>query len=126
MNVYERLGSLGYDTHFSDHMAGYKLGSLPWMAHGFYPVAQRLIQGANTDTEAPFFVDIGGNVGHDIVQLHQLFPQLPGKLILQDLPSVISRITDLPPAIIPMEYDFHSEQPVKGEPCMKTDLPILG
>ncbi|GIJ83164.1 hypothetical protein Asppvi_001683 [Aspergillus pseudoviridinutans] len=105
---------LGYGTHFNDHMGSYDLGCLPWMDPGFYPVKERLIDGADTDPEAPFLVDIGGNVGHDLARFHSYYPKVPGKLILQDLPVVIGQIRDLAPAIIRMEYDFHTEQPVKG------------
>ncbi|KAJ5381735.1 uncharacterized protein N7496_004163 [Penicillium cataractarum] len=105
---------LGYGTHFNDHMGSYDLGCLPWMAPSFYPVKQRLIDGADTDPEAPFLVDIGGNVGHDLARFHKFYPKAPGKLILQDLPVVIGQIEDLDPAIIRMEYDFHMEQPIKG------------
>jgi hypothetical protein len=115
MDVFEWQRSLGYGTHFSDHLVGYKLGSLLWIDPDFYPVEQRLIEGADPDPEASFLVDIGGNVGHDLAQFHGLFPGSPGKLILQDLPAVISQIQDLAPAIVRMEYDFLTEQPVKGK-----------
>jgi hypothetical protein len=61
-------------------MGGYDLGCLPWMAPGFYPVKERLIDGADTDPEAPFLVDIGGNVGHDLARFHKFYPESPGKL----------------------------------------------
>ncbi|PKX94845.1 S-adenosyl-L-methionine-dependent methyltransferase [Aspergillus novofumigatus IBT 16806] len=114
MNTFAWQQSLGYGTHFNDHMSGYALGSLPWMAPGFYPVKEKLIDGANTDPEAPFLVDIGGNVGHDLELFHTLYPRVPGKLILQDLPVVIGQIRNLDPAILRMEYDFHTKQPVNG------------
>lgn len=107
--------SLGYGTHFNDHMRGYALGSLPWMDENFYPVKDRLMDGAHTDPEAPFLVDIGGNVGHDLELFHRHYPIVPGKLILQDLPVVIGQIRKLDPAVLRMEYDFHTKQPVKGK-----------
>jgi hypothetical protein len=115
MDTFAWQQSLGYGTHFNDHMSGYALGSLPWMAASFYPVKEKLIDGANTDPEAPFLVDIGGNVGHDLELFHTLYPRVPGKLILQDLPVVIGQIRNLDPAILRMEYDFHTKQPVNGK-----------
>lgn len=84
------------------------------MDAGFYPVKERLIDGADTSPEAAFIVDIGGSLGHDIEELHRKSGNLPGRLILQDLPVVIGQITDLDPRIEKMEYDFYMEQPVKG------------
>ncbi|EXF74538.1 hypothetical protein CFIO01_11789 [Colletotrichum fioriniae PJ7] len=105
---------LGYGTHFNHHMSGYRQGRNPWMAPGFFPVKERLIEGASTDADAPFLVDIGGSIGHDLAEFHSYFPEAPGKLILQDLPVVISQIQELTPAITSMGHDFLTEQPVKG------------
>ncbi|KAK1638741.1 S-adenosyl-L-methionine-dependent methyltransferase [Colletotrichum phormii] len=105
---------LGYGTHFNHHMSGYRQGRHPWMAPGFFPVKERLIEGANTDADAPFLVDIGGSIGHDLAEFHSYYPKAPGKLILQDLPVFIGQIQELTPAITPMGHDFLTEQPVKG------------
>lgn len=112
MNMFEWQRSLGYGQYFNYHMAGYRQGRIPWMAPGFYPVEERLISGS--DPSAPFLVDIGGSIGHDLEEFHRHYPCAPGKLILQDVPAVIDSITGLNPAIEPMCYDFHTEQPVKG------------
>jgi hypothetical protein len=85
------------------------------MDDNFYPVKERLIDGADTDPDAPFLVDIGGNVGHDLELFLRFFPIVPGRLILQDLPVVIGQIRDLNPAVLRMEYDFNTKQPVKGK-----------
>ncbi|OKP14019.1 Demethylsterigmatocystin 6-O-methyltransferase [Penicillium subrubescens] len=114
MDTFAWQQSLGYGTHFNDHMRGYAFGSLPWMDDNFYPVKERLIDDAETDPDAPFLVDIGGNVGHDLELFHRFYPIVPGKLILQDLPVVIGQIQNLDPSVLRMEYDFHTKQPVKG------------
>ncbi|UPL02377.1 hypothetical protein LCI18_013311 [Fusarium solani-melongenae] len=114
MDMFAWQQSLGYGTHFNYHMGGYRQGRPPWMADSFYPVRERLIKGADSNPEAPFLVDIGGSIGHDLAEFHRHHPDTPGKLILQDLPAVIGQIQDLSPAITPMSYDFHTEQPVKG------------
>lgn len=114
-NVFAWLQSLGYSTYVNDHMGGYRLGRMPWMAPAFYPVKERLIDGASTVPDSPFLVDIGGNVGHDLTEFRRYYPNTPGKLILQDLPVVIGQIEDLDRTITCMGYDFHNEQPVKGK-----------
>ncbi|KAF5505543.1 O-methyltransferase [Colletotrichum siamense] len=105
---------LGYGTHFNHHMSGYRQGRNPWMAPGFFPVKERLIEGADKNADAAFLVDIGGSIGHDLAEFHRYHPDAPGKLILQDLPVVIGQIQELTPAITPMGHDFLTEQPVKG------------
>jgi hypothetical protein len=106
--------SLGYGTHFNHHMGGYRLGRPPWMSPGFFPVQERLIEGADSSPDAPFLVDIGGSVGHDLLEFKKHYPSHPGQLVLQDLPVVISQISDLDSSIKRMEYDFLKEQPLKG------------
>lgn len=41
-------------------------------------------------------------------------PNAPGRLVLQDLPSVIDRIDQLDVSIERMKHDFYAEQPLKG------------
>lgn len=82
-----------------------------------FPVQERLIKGADSDPEAPFLVDMGGSVGHDLVQFEQYFPTHPGKLILQDLEVVLSQIPDPERlrGIKKLPHDFMKPQPVKGK-----------
>lgn len=99
---------------FDDHMGGYRQGRPSWMTEGYYPVKERLIAGADSSPTAPFLIDIGGGKGQDLDEFLRRIPDYPGRLILQDLPRVITQITDLDPKIDRMEHDFYQEQPVKG------------
>ncbi|KAF2112764.1 S-adenosyl-L-methionine-dependent methyltransferase [Lophiotrema nucula] len=63
------------------------------------------------------FVDVGGNLGHDLRVFHEKHPTFPGKLILEDLPQVIADVKDLPSAIQPLAHDFFAPQPIKGAKC---------
>ncbi|KAH8892452.1 S-adenosyl-L-methionine-dependent methyltransferase [Thozetella sp. PMI_491] len=114
MDTFAWVHSLGYGMRFGNHMGGYRQGRLPWVAPKLYPVQQRLIDGADTGPDTPFLVDIGGSIGHDLVEFRTYHPNHPGKLVLQDLPAVIDQIADLDPAIERMKYDFFTEQPLKG------------
>lgn len=105
----------GYGQQFNNHMGGYRLGRLPWMAPGFFPVKERLLEGADSSPDAVTLVDIGGNVGHDLELFHKYHPDAPGKFALQDLPTVVSEAKNLSPKIVPMAHNFFEEQPVKGE-----------
>jgi hypothetical protein len=126
MNANQPLG-----LQFNHHMGGYRQGRPSWMDANFYPVNERLVGGLDTSDDAVLLVDIGGSLGHDIEEFryvdHQAlmqlpadethrskFPDVPGRLVLQDLPVVIDAIKELPSKIERMKHDFHTEQPVKG------------
>ena len=98
---------------FNNHMAGY-VGSQPrWMDYDFYPVKDRLGKGLKSGSE-PLIVDVGGSLGHDLAAFKAKHPELPGRLVLQDLPTVISQVDHTRPGIEPMVHDFLTPQPVKG------------
>jgi hypothetical protein len=86
------------------------------MDHGFYPVEENLVKGAKMTEDSTFLVDIGGGKGHDLQELRRKHPNLPGKLVLQDVKGVIEEASasGLEKKIVPMEHDFFTEQPIKG------------
>lgn len=102
-------------NQFNNHMTAYHEGRPSWMDADFYPVQQQLVYGARTDAEAVLMVDVGGGLGHDLVEFHGKHPETPGRLVVQDLPNVIGTIQNLDKAIEPMAHDFFTEQPIKGE-----------
>ncbi len=124
-NIFPWVRDLGYGDHLNDYLGGYNLGRPLWMDPRVYPVEERLIDGADSSPDAPFLVDIGGNVGHDLERFQSRYPNAPGKLILQDLPMMIDQIKGLDPAITRMGYDFHDEQPVKGRSAELFPVPTL-
>ncbi|KAJ9644471.1 hypothetical protein H2201_007800 [Coniosporium apollinis] len=56
-----------------------------------------------------------GNTGQDILGFHKAHPNLPGRLIIQDLPATIQSLdtAKLEP-VEAMAHDFFTPQPVKG------------
>ncbi|KAI0469327.1 S-adenosyl-L-methionine-dependent methyltransferase [Xylaria cf. heliscus] len=104
-----------HGQNFNDHMHGYLLGRPGWMDDGFYPVKERLFDGFDTTSkDAVFLIDVAGGFGHYTDAFLSKFPDAPGRLILQDLSPVLGQIQQLNPRIEKMEYDFFTEQPVKG------------
>ncbi|KAK1464069.1 O-methyltransferase [Colletotrichum melonis] len=102
---------------FQQFMKGYGQGRRLWMDPDFYPVVERLVNGADTTSpDAAFIVDIGGGIGHDLDEFCRKQPAAPGRHVLQDLPHVLSQaqVQDLDSKIELMPYDFNTEQPVKG------------
>ncbi|KMP09001.1 quercetin 3-O-methyltransferase 1 [Coccidioides immitis RMSCC 3703] len=76
----------------------------------YFPVLTKLQLGSTSD---PLLVDIGGGRGHDLIAFKEQYPDLPGELILQDIPAVLKDVNELPAGIRAMEHDFFSPQPIK-------------
>lgn len=65
------------------------------------------------DPETPVFVDVGGGIGSQCAILKSKLPNLPGRVILQDLPVVLRHA--LPTEGVELTaHNFWTEQPVTG------------
>ena len=100
-------------SQFNNHMSAYHQGRPSRMDAGFYPVSQ-LAQGLKH--EDVLLVDVGGSVGHDLSEFQRKWSDMPGRLVLQDLPDVIEQAQSmlLHPRIEATAHDFFTEQPIKG------------
>ncbi|KAL1977238.1 hypothetical protein VTN31DRAFT_97 [Thermomyces dupontii] len=78
---------------------------------GMYPFGEELANASDLENRA-LIVDIGGGRGHSLVQIRERWPELKGRMILQDRPVVLDSIGELP-GIEKMPHDFFTEQPVK-------------
>lgn len=63
--------------------------------------------------EQPFFVDIGGGIGHQSIALREKVPQLPNKIILQDIPGALDHAIKHP-GVEPVLQDFFQPQTITG------------
>lgn len=77
----------------------------------YFPVEDKLRVKSASDITV---IDIGGGVGHDLIALKAAHPKLEGKLILEDLPIVISSVKDLPSGIETVAHDMFTPQPIKA------------
>lgn len=102
---------------FNNHMTAYHQGRPSWMDEGFFPVPS-LTEGLDISAEDVLLVDVGGGVGHDLTEFRRKWPNIPGRLVLEDLPEVIDQAKAQNQAtaslIEPVVHDFFAEQPVKG------------
>jgi hypothetical protein len=73
-----------------------------------YPSAERL---KNDDPERVLFVDVGGSMGHQVRRFAETYPELKGKLVLEDLPPVVEAAKDVPESIAKVGHDFFTPQP---------------
>ncbi|KAL5360775.1 S-adenosyl-L-methionine-dependent methyltransferase [Aspergillus floccosus] len=76
----------------------------------WYPVQERLLEGLE---DGPFLVDVGGGHGHELLGFKQRFPDVPGQLVLEDLPEVIDGLESLDSEVKRVKHDFFEPQPVK-------------
>ncbi|KAK5724658.1 hypothetical protein LTR15_004705 [Elasticomyces elasticus] len=99
---------------FAGMMALWSKDRPKWFDQGYYPVRDRLIEGA--DSGEPFLVDVGGGSGHDLVQLKEAFgDRIKGDLVLQDRPEIVAIAEkEVHAEIKKMGHDFLTEQPVQG------------
>lgn len=80
--------------------------------HEIYPI-DRLQSGFDSSNSDVILVDVGGNWGQKSIAVKESNPDLPGRIIVQDLPHIIAAA----PESKLVEYqvhDFFTEQPVKG------------
>ncbi|KAF7946517.1 hypothetical protein EAE96_009514 [Botrytis aclada] len=90
--------NLGY---YQEYMAGRRQNAQEmWMS--LYPIESETKE---LDPKAPLLVDIGGNIGHNCVHFKTMFPNIPGRIILQDLPENIEAALSTP-GVEPVVYNF--------------------
>lgn len=78
--------------------------------YDFYPFEERL----GKDADRVLLVDIGGGKGHDLTRFKEA-KNPAGRLIVQDLPDVISDIqAPLAQGVEAQSYNMFDEQPVRG------------
>ncbi|WPH01525.1 Hypothetical protein R9X50_00437100 [Acrodontium crateriforme] len=98
---------------FDELMSLRKLSTAPrWYNSYFDDEIQ--VSALKTDPDAVLLVDVAGGRGHDISRFKQDCSQLPGRLVLQDLPETLRAIDPKLEHVEVMEYDFFNPQPIKG------------
>jgi demethylsterigmatocystin 6-O-methyltransferase len=96
-------------AHFNQFMAVQRLGMPTWL--DVYPF-QEAAQGLKP--EQPLFVDLGGGLGHQSIALREKLPQLPNKIILQDIPATLEHAIKHPGVDIVVQ-DFFQPQAITGK-----------
>ena len=70
---------------------------------------EHLVEGMIVSEEGVAIVDVGGGMGHDLVELKKKHPELSGRFILQDLPQVIEQVPQPLEGIEVTVHDFYTE-----------------
>ncbi|KAK8069583.1 hypothetical protein PG994_006199 [Apiospora phragmitis] len=83
-----------------------------------YPPQSRLVEGLKPHGDASAFVDVGSSIGQILQDSRTAVPQCTGRLVLQELPEVITAATEkcvgADGRIELQAHDFFTPQPVKG------------
>ncbi|KIM98593.1 hypothetical protein OIDMADRAFT_43492 [Oidiodendron maius Zn] len=95
-------------ANFNQYMAVQRLGMPTWL--DVYPW-QAKAKGLKLDQT--LFVDLGGGIGHQSLALREKLPELPNKIILQDIPVTL-RHAIKHPGIEVIAHDFFQPQVITG------------
>lgn len=95
--------------HFNKYMSLRRQTELSWLA--VYPVREEA--SGLADPERPLYVNVGGGIGHQCAQFKDMYPELPGRIILEDLPGTVAQAL-LTPGVENLAHDFFTPQPIKG------------
>ncbi|KAK8054934.1 hypothetical protein PG993_000161 [Apiospora rasikravindrae] len=94
---------------FHQYMALRRDVTLSWLS--VYPV--RDVTAGLTDPDRPLYVNVGGGIGHQCAEFRAQYPNIPGRVINQDLPDTVERGIQAE-GVEHMAHDFFQPQPVKG------------
>jgi len=95
-------------AHFNQYMAVQRMGMPTWL--DVYPYKAKA---EDLSPEQPLFVDLGGGIGHQSIALREQLPNVPNKIILQDIPQTLEHAIKHPGVDIVVQ-DFFQPQQVKG------------
>ncbi|KAI1778089.1 S-adenosyl-L-methionine-dependent methyltransferase [Hypoxylon cercidicola] len=95
--------------HFNDYMAFRREPSLSWLT--VYPVLEETQR--MTDSSRVVYANIGGGIGHQCAQFKAKYPDVVGRVVLQDLQHSINKALPTP-GVENMVHDFFKPQPIKG------------
>ena len=87
-----------------------RAGALDWLA--VFPIEEE-VGDWSAGPEGTLFVDVGGGFGHQCSALKAKYPELSGKVILQDLPQTLAHVQPIEGVEIMMQ-NFHEPQEIKG------------
>ncbi|KAB8270004.1 S-adenosyl-L-methionine-dependent methyltransferase [Aspergillus minisclerotigenes] len=97
-------------AHFNHFMKAQR-GSQP-KCFDLYPFDE---ESKGWPSDKPLFVDVGGGAGYQTVSFLKRFPNLPGRVVLQDLPEPIEDAKSVVPTNVErMAHNFFEPQPVIG------------
>ncbi|KAI1174692.1 S-adenosyl-L-methionine-dependent methyltransferase [Nemania sp. FL0916] len=100
--------------YFHEFMAVHRTGDHTWLDDK--KAAATVIDHfqKQDSSDAILFVDIGGGLGHQCKLLQSRYPQLQGRVVLEDLPEVIVKVNPDETSFEKIGMNFFDSQPLKG------------
>ena len=95
-------------AYFNQYMAHRRKGMPEWLSVFPFEEETKL-----RDPSGVLFVDMGGNIGHQCAEVKAKYPNLLGRVVLQDLPHAIGMALQTP-GVENTIHDIFTPQPVKG------------
>ena len=101
--------------YLNRHMAARRKDMPTWLS--VYPVEEQVKEGWNP--RAPIYIDIGGGIGHQCAEFKAKYPNLTGRVILQDLSHSIDSALSTS-GVENLVHDFFKPQPFQGELSLRS------
>lgn len=98
-------------SDFNLYMAAQHRTARSWLS--VYPLGEEIQEWQPSDT--PVFVDVGGGIGHQCAEVIAQYPELSGRIALQDLANCIDEALPTP-GVDKIVHDIYDPQPIKGNP----------
>lgn len=109
-------------ANFNQFMTIQRAGVPDWLS--VFPVEDKCASWVKSagDSSA-LLVDVGGGLGHQCAGFRAKYPNLPGRVILQDQQHVVEHVS-VSPAFESMAHDFWEPQPIQGRASNFSLCPI--
>ncbi|KAJ6021715.1 S-adenosyl-L-methionine-dependent methyltransferase [Penicillium herquei] len=113
MTTFEWLArDVAVHERFHHYVQGVRESRPFWV--DWFPVQDRILDGYSGVPTDPLIVDMAGGSGRDMLAFKSKFPDLTGRVILQDLPAVFNDIHYHDMGFEKIEHDIFDRQPVEG------------
>lgn len=97
-------------AYFQQVMTVQRAGALDWLS--VFPI-EKEVRAWSAEPEKALFVDIGGGFGHQCIALKAKHSDLPGRVILQDIPQTLEHVQPIEGVEV-MIQNFYEPQAIKG------------
>ncbi|PYH81826.1 S-adenosyl-L-methionine-dependent methyltransferase [Aspergillus uvarum CBS 121591] len=113
MNSFEWLAShKAAHARFHAYVEGVREGQSDWV--DWFSVQARILDGYASIPSDPLIVDVAAGSGRDMLAFKRKFPDVAGRIIIQDLPVVFQDVHCQDLGLEKIEHDVFAPQPVVG------------
>ncbi|OJJ96393.1 hypothetical protein ASPACDRAFT_1883100 [Aspergillus aculeatus ATCC 16872] len=113
MNSFEWLAThQAMHARFHAYVDGVREGQPDWV--DWFPVQERILDGYVASASDSLIVDVATGSGRDMLAFKRKFPDVAGRVIIQDLPAVFKDVHCQDLGLEKIEHDVFEPQPVEG------------